>query len=107
MWRALAPTQLIVDRFLAVDPDGAIDLATGLPVLLRIDRIVDQARQLQWAARCDALQKLHFRFLAPLVDYGALGPFERFEAWSWGAPWRGTAAEAQRAIAATRRWFEL
>ncbi len=87
--------QLVADRF-AVDEEGrAVDLATGARVTLTIGSAGGVSEQMRWAARCDGLQKLHHRAIAPLIDYGIVGESSRFEAWLCGTRWRG-APEAAR-----------
>ena len=77
---------------------GAVDLATGHFVLLRIRDAGSVAEQTQWTVRCGTLQKLRHGALARLVDHGVLGRTQRFEAWRCGSPWAGdaTAADKQR-----------
>ncbi|MGB7220353.1 MAG: sigma 54-interacting transcriptional regulator [Vicinamibacterales bacterium] len=90
--------QLIADRFV-VNASGAVfDLATGVPVLLRLARGGEPGEQMRWAARCSALEALHHRAVAPLLDYGACGRTERFEAWHCESAWAGAASEAERAL---------
>jgi DNA-binding NtrC family response regulator len=89
--------RLVADRFLEDDDGRAFDLATGERVVLTIDAAGDAPSQRRWAIRCDALQKLHHRRIVPLVDFGAVGPSSRFEAWRCGTVWPGAREEAQRA----------
>ena len=93
--------ELVADRFVMQRDGGAIDLATGLRVFLRV-AAADPAGDVRWSARCDAVARMTHAALAPLVDYGALGKAERFEAWQCGPPWSGAdaAARAARADAA-------
>jgi DNA-binding NtrC family response regulator len=83
---AAADVQLFANRF-AVTPAGpAIDLSTGEPVSLTIAAAGAPSEQTRWAVRCDALRKLHHRAIARLIDFGAAGDGQRFEAWACGAP---------------------
>ena len=92
--------QLIADRFVKGDDGGVVDLATGDSVVLTIASAGGCVDQTRWAVRCDALQKLHHPAIASMVDYGAMGESQRFEAWGCGAPWSGAKAEAERALSA-------
>ena len=96
--------QLVADRF-AVHEDGrAFDLSTGAPVTLVVGSAGGVSEQLRWVARCDALRSRHHPAVAPLVDFGLVGAFSRFEAWGCGdavsARSAGTSAHASAA-----RWF--
>ena len=92
--------QLVADRFVVRDDGGAIDLATGHSVVLTIAAAGGCADQTRWAVRCDALHALHHPAIAPLVDYGALGESQRFEAWACGRTWSGARAQAERVVRA-------
>jgi DNA-binding NtrC family response regulator/tetratricopeptide (TPR) repeat protein len=72
---------LLADRFVMENARQAIDLATGERVLLTISAAGGQTEQRRWALRCDTLQKLHHPAVARLLDYGAIGESQRFEAW--------------------------
>src|SRR5206468_297086 len=52
--------------------------------------------QARWSVRCDTLQKLRHRLIAPLVDFGMLGASRRFEAWRCESAWSGSSVEAVR-----------
>ena len=88
--------QLIADRFAMDDEGRVVDLATGMRVILKTTRVAAPPEQLQWAARCDLFQRLRHRAIAPLVDYGVIGRFVRFEAWQCGPAWSGGAEAAAR-----------
>ena len=89
--------QLVADRFAMHDDERVVDLATGMRVVLKMTRVVAGAAQLQWTARCDLFQRLHHRAIAPLLDYGLVGRFVRFEAWQCGPAWSGAVEAAARA----------
>ncbi len=74
--------RIVADRFIETDRRGVVDLATGETVVLTIASAGGPSDQLRWAARCELLQRLHHPALARLVDYGALGESQRFEAWA-------------------------
>lgn len=91
--------EIVADRFAVVSvahDRRAIDLATGAPVVLKIGAAGGMAEQTRWSIRCDGLHRVRHRRLAPLLDYGALGESQRFEAWQCGPLWRGAPAEAAR-----------
>src|SRR6266704_2255961 len=88
--------QLVADRFLAHDDGRVFDLVTGDRVVLRIDQAGAAHEQARWSVRCDTLQKLHHRLIAPLIDFGLIGVSRRFEAWRCGTPWAGSPAAAER-----------
>ena len=88
--------QLVADRFLAHDDGRVFDLVTGDRVVLRLDDAGDAHEQARWSVRCDTLQKLRHRLIAPLMDFGLMGVSQRFEAWRCGSPWAGSHAEADR-----------
>jgi len=94
--------QLVADRFAVGDAGRVVDLATGDSVVLTIAAAGGCAEQTRWAVRCDALQKLHHPAIAPMVDYGAVGESQRFEAWACGSPWGGARADAERVVSEAR-----
>src|SRR2546428_9055348 len=75
------PMQLIADRFVALDESSALDLATGERVVLIVTSADGVSEQRRWALDCERWQKLHHPAIARLVDYGAVGASQRFEAW--------------------------
>jgi transcriptional regulator with GAF, ATPase, and Fis domain len=86
---------LVADRF-AVAADGRVlDLATGHACALAVASAGGPTEQTRWGVRCDLLQKLHHRAIARLVDYGALGETQRFEAWRCGPIWQGARAQGE------------
>ncbi len=87
--------ELLADRFAVTDTGRVVDLATGDAVALTIMSAGGPTEQRRWAIRCDALQKLRHRAIAPLVDYGAIGDAQRFEAWRCGSVWAGARAQAE------------
>src|SRR6476469_8887354 len=89
--------RLIADRFAQEETaaDGyAIDLATGRVVTLVSGSAGGVSDQARWSFRCDALQRLHHRSIATLVDFGIVGESSRFEAWGCGQPWIGSSDRA-------------
>ncbi len=99
---------IIADRFAVVSvarDRRAIDLATGAPVVLKVGAAGGVAEQTRWSIRCDALHRVRHRRLAPLLDYGALGESQRFEAWQCGPLWRGATGEAARTLGATSQYL--
>src|SRR5262249_50764377 len=91
--------RLVADRFVLYDDRRVIDLATGRPVWLSLDRAraVDERR---WMARCDELYRLRHPAVAPLVDYGPIGDQGRLEAWAGSGAWRGADQHARASIVA-------
>ena len=94
--------QLVADRFVVGDAGRVVDLATGDRVVLTIAAAGGRAEQTRWAVRCDALQKLHHPMIAPMVDYGAIGESQRFEAWGCGSSWSGAREAAERVVSEAR-----
>jgi DNA-binding NtrC family response regulator/tetratricopeptide (TPR) repeat protein len=77
---------VVADRFVETDRGRVVDLATGDGVVLTMASAGGPSDQLRWAARCDLLQRLHHPSLARLLDYGAVGESQRFEAWRCSGP---------------------
>jgi len=98
--------EVIGDRFARVDRDRAVDLATGDGVLLRVGLAGGESDERRWMARCDLLHRLQHPALARLVDYGAFGERQRFEAWRCGPAWRGAREEETRVTRAVASMFE-
>ena len=96
--QAVKIVRIVADRFGAASDGGAIDLATGAPVMLKIGSGGGAAEQTRWSLRCDAWQKLHHPRLAALIDYGALGESQRFEAWQCVSLHRDAPDEAARIL---------
>ena len=90
--------ELVADRFAAAADGRVVDLATGHAVVLTIMSAGGPTEQTRWGVRCDLLQKLHHRAIARLVDYGAVGETERFEAWRCGPVWSGARAQAEEVM---------
>jgi DNA-binding NtrC family response regulator/tetratricopeptide (TPR) repeat protein len=88
--------RLVADRFLADDDGRVFDLVTGDRIVLRVGTAGETAEQARWSVRCDALQKVQHRSLAPLLDFGRLGAAQRFEAWHCAPEWHGSDGEAER-----------
>ena len=95
---------IVADRFVVTNEEYATDLVTGAPVILRIGSGGGPAEQARWSIRCRALHELHHRALAPLVDYGGIGPSQRFEAWGCGRSWNGGRRAGAAALSAAS-WF--
>src|SRR5207253_1989678 len=74
-------------------------------VVLKVDASGGPAEQTQWSIRCDGLHNARHPRLAALVDYGALGASQRFEAWQCGPPWRRAPGEAARTRHAISRYL--
>jgi hypothetical protein len=89
--------ELFADRFVLVDARRTIDLATGWDVLLIVTSAGGVSDERRWSVRCDVLQKLRHRSIARLLDYGAIGEHQRFEAWDCGAEWHGAREPAEAA----------
>jgi len=90
--------ELVADRFAAAADGRVVDLATGCAVVLTVMSAGGPTEQTRWGVRCDLLQKLHHHAVARLVDYGAIGETERFEAWRCGPVWRGARAQAEEVM---------
>jgi hypothetical protein len=96
--------QLVADRF-AVHEDGrAFDLSTGARVTLVVGSAGGISEQLRWVERCDTLRARRHPAVAPLVDFGLVGAFSRFEAWGCGDALPGRSAGTSAHASATR-WF--
>src|SRR6185436_11180522 len=78
---------VVADRFVETDRGRVVDLATGEDVVLTMASAGGPSDQLRWAARCDLLHRLHHPSLARLLDYGAVGESQRFEAWRCTGPY--------------------
>jgi DNA-binding NtrC family response regulator len=92
--------EIVADRF-GVTCDGrAIDLVTGARVVLKIGAGGGAAEQTRWSVRCGGLQKMHHPRLPALIDFGALGEAQRFEAWQCASSGRGAPEEAAKTLCA-------
>ena len=89
---------LIADRFVAVDARRVVDLADGGPIALITRAGGAEIDEMAWAVRCDRFSDVHHPSIARLVDYGALGGAQRFEAWRCGGAWQGPRPDAERAV---------
>jgi DNA-binding NtrC family response regulator len=85
--------RLVADRFVIRADGDAVDLATGLRVWLRVTS-ADATTDVRWSATADRFARLQQAAIAPLVDYGAVGRGERFEAWQCGSVWEGSESAA-------------
>ena len=98
--------QLFADRFVITSThDGAhraIDLATGALVTVLTSSAGGASDEMRWSVRCDRFFRLRHRCIARLVDYGAVGPSTRFEAWRCGDLWRGGSRIAATTLAQAR-----
>ena len=98
--------QLFADRFVITSThDGAhraIDLATGALVTVLTSSAGGASDEMRWSVRCDRFFRLRHRCIARLVDYGAVGPSTRFEAWRCGDAWRGGSRIAATILAQAR-----
>ena len=97
--------EIVADRFGVARDRRAIDLATGALVTLKIGVGGGATEQARWSNRCDGLHSVRHPRVATLVDYGALGESQRFEAWQCSAIWSGTAEEAGRTVRATSQYL--
>ncbi|HVH28719.1 MAG TPA: sigma-54 dependent transcriptional regulator [Vicinamibacterales bacterium] len=97
--------RIVADRF-GVSDGCTIDLATGAPVVLKIESGGDRAEQTRWSARCQGFYSLHHPRFATLLDYGALGTTERFEAWRSGSPCKGDSQKLEEALRSARRFLQ-
>ena len=79
--------QLLADRFLR-DGGRWFDLATGLPVTIRLDAAGSRTQQFEWNDRCAAMSRLRHPLLNPLIDYGLVACRETFEAYVVRQPLR-------------------
>jgi DNA-binding NtrC family response regulator len=91
---------LYADRFLRRSTGEVVDVCSGAAVLLRIDR--RHADDRRWLERCAALARLRHPHLVTLVDYGASGPGERFEAFEAAGPWPGPQRDPRVSAARAR-----
>src|SRR5262245_43721472 len=71
----------IGDRFVMIDHERAIDLATGETVAMRMSVAGTRAEQLRWASECGTWYEQWSADGNRLVDYGRCGEALRFEAW--------------------------
>ena len=69
--------QLVADRFLALDDGRRFDLVTGDRVVMRIEGAGDARARARWLVRCDTLQRLQHRLIAPLIDFGLIWPAKK------------------------------
>ena len=92
--------ELFANRFARVDAHRTIDLATGRGALLIVTSAGGVSDDRRWIVRCDTLHKTRHRSIARLLDYGAVGEHQRFEAWDCGAEWHGG---REPALVATER----
>jgi DNA-binding NtrC family response regulator len=98
--------ELFADRFVLVDARRTIDLATGWDVLLIVTSAGGVSDERRWSVRCDVLQKLRHRSIARLLDYGAIGEHQRFEAWDCGAEWHGAREPAEAAAGRAAQFLD-
>jgi DNA-binding NtrC family response regulator/tetratricopeptide (TPR) repeat protein len=96
--------QLVADRFVIRADGDAVDLATGLRVWLRVT-CSDAATDVRWSATADTFARLQHQAIAPLVDYGAIGRAERFEAWQCGSVWDGAESAAHAVRSSVAAFF--
>jgi DNA-binding NtrC family response regulator/predicted negative regulator of RcsB-dependent stress response len=76
---------LLADRFYRADRGVTVDLASGEEVTVRLAPAGSPADQQRWATRCAALYGCWHPHLAGLVDFGTIGPRDRFEAYRLAA----------------------
>jgi DNA-binding NtrC family response regulator len=73
---------LFADRFLSAGPARAFDLASADWVTLRVLPAAPRPEVEAWSRRCDGLLTISHHALVGLVDFGLVGPTDRFEAWA-------------------------
>ena len=95
--------ELIADRFVVDDRGRTFDLATGKRVCMILSTAGGPAEQVAWAERCAWFATFMHPSIAPLVDYGALGETQRFEAWRADPGWRGSPDAAEQAMGYANR----
>ncbi len=83
-----------------------IDLASGVPVRLRIERAGDRAAQIVWSDRCADLARIRHPLMNVLVDYGSLTNETTFEAYSAGGPVGLTAPMASLMLTHATRFLK-
>lgn len=81
--------RLMADRFVLMPDSSVVDLATGDRIVLTIATAGGASEQTRWAVRCDTLRAWRHPAIARLIDFGAVGDGQRFEAWHCGSPWTG------------------
>jgi transcriptional regulator with AAA-type ATPase domain/tetratricopeptide (TPR) repeat protein len=96
--------QVLVERF--VEHGRAwIDLASGMPVRLRIQRTGDRTAQIAWNDRCAELARMRHPLMNVLLDYGSLNHETTFEAYTAGGPVRLTARMASLMLTHAARFL--
>lgn len=70
---------LLGDRFLILDDNVSIDLASGQRVTIRMSEPSARSEQQRWIERCSSLMTCDHPHHAQLVDYGLVGSGQRFE----------------------------
>jgi len=65
--------KLVADRFVVVDAERVVDLASGEDVVFRTSTAGGATEQMRWTNRCDRFARLHHPAMARLVDYGIFG----------------------------------
>jgi DNA-binding NtrC family response regulator len=97
--------EMIADRFLIGSDRRAVDLASGDEAMLMSSTAGGATDEKRWAMRCDWFFRLRHPAIAELVDYGALGEHQRFEAWRCGREWDGSPEEARRVLDVARSFL--
>jgi DNA-binding NtrC family response regulator len=87
---------LVADRFAPDDRGHAIDVATGERVCLVLSTCGGPSEQTAWAERCAWFSTFVHPSIAQLVDYGAIGESQRFEAWRADPGWPGSPVAAEQ-----------
>jgi DNA-binding NtrC family response regulator/tetratricopeptide (TPR) repeat protein len=75
--------RVVAERFVE-NGQAWIDLASGLPVCLRLERAGPRAAQMVWSDRCADLARMRHPAMNVLIDYGSLEQDTTFEAYSIG-----------------------
>ena len=74
-------TPLLADRFLSLSGGRWLDVATGDPAWLRVERLAAEPLEAHWLERCASLASLWHPLLAECLDFGTTGGDHRFEAY--------------------------
>ncbi len=96
---------LVANRFVRLPNASVVDLATGDRVVLTIATAGGASEQTRWAVRCDTLRGWRHPSIARLIDFGAVGDGQRFEAWHCGSPWSGQSDVAEQVRGAATRFL--
>jgi DNA-binding NtrC family response regulator len=96
--------QLIADRFVQ-NGDAWFDLATAVPVRVRLIAAGSARQQIAWNGRCARLANLRHPLINPLIDYGAADRERCFEAYAVQSRLDAAPRAAARLMAHARRFL--